>query len=96
MGYRIEYETVGRHKQSSKKNWTGMTAGILVLLLVFGAMTIKTVGLEWVQEVLLPGDPDVTAAALENMVEDLKDGNSFGEAVTAFCKEIMKHAQICE
>ena len=47
----------------------------------------------WVQEFLLPGDPAVTAAALENMVDNIKDGNSIAEAVTAFCREIVENAE---
>jgi hypothetical protein len=45
-----------------------------------------------VQEVLLPGDPAVTAAALENMTEGLRSGESLLDAVTAFCREIIANA----
>ena len=41
---------------------------------------------------LLPGDPAVTAAALENMAADLKAGQSVRDAITAFCAEIIAHA----
>ena len=91
MGYRIEYESIGKLPRQQRKNRTGLFAAIVVILLVLCAITVKTVGLEWVQEVLLPGDPDVTAAALENMVADLRGGEGVVEAFKTFCEEIMRN-----
>lgn len=95
MSYRVEYASFGKkyptkRKSSSKK---GMIAAVLVLVLVFGAISVRLNALPWIKEYLLPGDPEVTAMALEGLVEDLKEGNSLGQAVTAFCKEIMDHGQ---
>jgi hypothetical protein len=59
------------------------------LLLVVAAVTVKSVGLQWVREVLLPGDPAVTAAALEGFVLDIKEGDTLVDAITAFCQEIV-------
>ncbi len=93
MGYQIAYDSVGGVPQKPKKRWTGILAVAVVLLIVAGAMTVKNVGLEWVQEVLLPGDPSVTAAALEGMAQDLRSGESVVEALRNFCQEIMRHAE---
>lgn len=94
MSYRITYTSFGEEKKmpESKRKWTGVAAAVLVMVLVIGAIAVKNTGLRWVQTFLLPGDPAVTAAALEDMVEDLKNGDSLGEAVTAFCREIVAHA----
>ena len=92
MGYRIEYEKMGRIPQQNKKKWTGVFVAVLVMLLVIGAIAVKSVGLEWVQEVLIPGDPDVTAAAMEGMVENLRSGVGIAEAFKAFCQEIIQNA----
>ena len=92
MGYRIEYEKIGNFPQQSGKRRTGIIVGILVILLVVCAIAVKTVGLEWVQEVLLPGDPDITAAALEGMVDDLRSGEGLIEAFKTFCHEIIENA----
>ena len=43
----------------------------------------------WLRDLLLPGNEDVTAAALESMVTDLRDGEAIGQAVESFCKEIL-------
>ena len=91
MAYRITYEFVGKRKnrfQVGRKGWISST---LVLALVFGAMTLKNNGLDFVKTYLLPGNPTVTAAALENMAEDLRQGESFIAAFRAFCEEIMEH-----
>lgn len=89
MSYRIEYDAVGGIKDGKNTKQKGIFAVCLVAGLVTGAVLIKTVGLSWVQEVLMPGDPVVTAAALEGMLEDLKCGSSLVDAVTAFCREIL-------
>lgn len=94
MGYRIEYGSQGelRKPLKSKRSYSAIAATICVLALVAGAITVKHTGLTWVQEVLLPGDPAVTAAALENMVDNIKEGDSIADAVTTFCKEIVENA----
>lgn len=91
MGYRIAYENIGKFPQPQRKKRTGIFTAVVVILFVLCAITIKTVGLQWVQEVLLPGDPDVTAAALENMVADLRSGEGIVEAVKTFCEDIMRN-----
>ena len=95
MGYRIDYSTAGSLRQPLKKktSWAAFAALVCVLGLVFGAMLIKNTAFAWVKMYLLPGDPAVTAAALDEMVEGLKRGQGVMDAVTAFCREILAHAQ---
>lgn len=94
MAYRIKYASFGEEIKQSKDLYLrkSIAAGLLVLVLLIGAMTIKLGGLRWVTEYLLPGDPAVTAAALEGMVIDLREGENLYDAVAAFCREIMEHA----
>ena len=94
MGYRIDYSTAGSLRQPLKKktSWAAFAALVCVLGLVFGAMLIKNTAFAWVKMYLLPGDPAVTAAALENMAADLKAGQPVWDAITAFCAEIIAHA----
>lgn len=92
MGYKIRYDAVGGPTGGDhKRKWTGTIALICVLACLLGALVVKNYGLPWVQEVLLPGDPAVTAAALENLASDLRSGTSLWDAITAFCREIMQH-----
>ena len=96
MGYRIAYENIGNKLDKKKRSWPSVIAVLCVGMLLTGAIAIKSVGLKWVQEVLIPGDPAVTAAALEGMVADLRQGRSLVDAVTAFCQEIINHGLSAE
>jgi hypothetical protein len=93
MAYRITYsegsiskQTVASRKINRKPILIGIFAGVLALTLVIPA------GRLWLRDLLLPGDEDITAGALEALAEDLGDGVSLGEAVDAFCYEII-HGQ---
>ena len=94
MAYNIRYVSFGEEEKQPKDTQlrNKIAAGLLVLVLLIGAMTVKHRELRWVTEYLLPGDPVVTAAALEGMVMDLREGENLYDAVTAFCREIMEHA----
>lgn len=41
---------------------------------------------------LIPGDAAVTTAAFSFMVEEIKAGETVGNAVFAFCKEVVSNA----
>jgi len=87
MGYRIVYG-----KQEKKiiplKRIGAIAAGIAV-----SAVLLWPASRSAVTEILLPGDEEITAKALQTMVEDLGEGNGIGEAVTAFCREIIAGGQ---
>ena len=95
MSYRIRYPSFEKEKMylKGKHRRAGVVAGILTLILFFGAMSVKHKGLRWVQTYLLPGDPAVTAAALEDLAADLKEGENLKDAISDFCREIMAHGQ---
>lgn len=95
MAYRINYDSGGKHRIPIRRYFTAATVktGLIILVLVAAALTIKFYGLNWVKEVLLPGDPKVTETALHNMTEGLQNGESILEAVTTFCQEIVNSAQ---
>jgi len=94
MGYQIHYESVGRIEKTKpeKHRISGVLAVVMVCVLVIGAVAVKTGALPWVKDYLIPGDPDVTVAALQDMVAGLQSGEALGEAITAFCREIVAHA----
>lgn len=94
MGYRIDYSFTGATRMPVKKRefWSGIAAAICICTLVLGAIVVKNTAFPWVRDYLLPGDPVVTAAALENMADSLKAGEPLLDAVTAFCREIVENA----
>lgn len=94
MGYQVLYESVGKMEKPKpeKHRISGVLAVVMICVLVIGAVAVKAGALPWVKEYLIPGDPDVTAAALQDMVAGLQSGEPLGEAITAFCREIVAHA----
>lgn len=81
MAYRIEYP--GKRKTRRFPVW------VLLLVILTAVLAIpKQALVYW----LLPGDPEVTAQALSELVETLRQGANAGQAVAAFCKSIVQGA----
>ena len=93
MAYHISYTAVGPKKSGFfRKNKKQIVFyGVLFLLGLFAV-----VGYLWqpfLQEVFLPGDGAVTAAALEKLADMLGQGKTVAESVTAFCKEVITYGR---
>lgn len=96
MGYQIQYgpQKYRRREQKQRKVPKWLVIAICAALLTGG---LTAAGLDgYIRSWLLPGDPDVTGAALDQAVQNLRDGDPVGEVVTAFCEEIIAHAQIAQ
>lgn len=88
MAYRIEYDETGVKRQTVRNKRFPL---LWILLFAVGtAMLIPGVRLA-VWHWILPGDGAVTAAALGELVTDLRDGESLADAVSVFCREIIEH-----
>lgn len=81
MAYRIEYP--GKRKTRRFPVW------VLLLVILAAVLAIPKQTLAYW---LLPGDPEVTAQALSELVETLRQGANAGQAVAAFCKSIVQGA----
>lgn len=94
MGYKIQYDHIG----NTKKVITDCKRKVLsVLRVMLGMFVILSLGLlihyrDMVLEFLLPGNYVTTTSALKGLISDLRSGNSVGDAITAFCKEILTDA----
>lgn len=96
MGYRIEYGatmkkiiTSNTHKLCTKK----MMLLFIPLSLIL-AVTLLWGRVEVVRDFIIPGNSAVTEAAVSNLVNDLRAGETFGNAITAFCRVIIDNANI--
>ena len=90
MGYRITYDNGVAKKEvirAQRVNWKKW--GVVAVSAVFAVTLMVPQGRLWLRDLILPGDEDVTAAALEGIVSDLRSGEPLGEAVETFCKEIL-------
>ena len=92
MGYQINYGPVKTKNSIRKKDKTVrvLLLAICIIALVIGLQVSGAGNLLW--KWMLPGDPEVTGAALDTMVQGLKEGSSVGDAITAFCREIIDNA----
>ena len=95
MGYRILYGPAGKteiewNRRRGKVRKT-VLAGFFVLAVCAAACMIA--GKEKLQEVFIPGNPDVTRAAFGKLTEDIQNGESLGDAMAAFCMEIIENAE---
>lgn len=87
MGYRIAYEDSNVIKtplRRKRKTWRLLA---VALALVIG-LSIPQVR-RTLRDIVLPGKEEITAKALGDLVTDLRRGEPFGEAVEAFCLEII-------
>lgn len=87
MAYRIEYDSGGATRQEVRKKRFSAVWLVLAVAAAILIPGIRTAVWHW----LLPGDGAVTAQALGELVTDLQTGEPLGEAVTAFCREIISH-----
>jgi len=81
VAYRIDYP--GKRKKRRFPYW-------IFLVLAFAALL--AVPKDKLEYWLLPGDPEVTARALSELVETLRQGANAGQAVAAFCRSIVRGA----
>lgn len=93
MGYYICYDIkgAGRTKRYFKHIKKKHIVYSLCFCAFWGLMMISDIR-QWLWDILCPGDPSVTEAALTQMVTDIKNGNSVSDAITAFCTDIISHA----
>lgn len=92
MAYRIRYGPPQKGERGGRILDKKIVPFILVALLIVAAAL--GVSNPTVKEYLIPGNPEVTEAALIDFIDDIKQGAAFGDAMTAFCREIIDNAAI--
>ena len=93
LGYRINYEmengiVVDTYTRKRKPFYKFLAGALVVFLILFGIIIENNHAL---MQYLLPGNHIVTERAINIFVNEIKDGESFSDAVTAFCKEIINN-----
>ena len=88
MGYRIVYGRKKRQFCQLTKGKKVLAAAIVICVLL--VMVCFLGGTEF----LLPGDREISGAALENMVNAVRNGENISDAVASFCREIILNAQM--
>ena len=94
MGYQIRYDAgkaVKTGLKERKRSAVGMVAAGLVALCLFVRL-FWPAGMDKLRRMVFPGDPEVTGRAAEQMVSQIHEGVPVGDAVQAFCREILNEA----
>ena len=95
MSYKISYgESTKKIKNGLKFGRRLPTLAGIVLLLAIMARFFYPEETNQLTEALFPLTSDSSQQALEVFAENIKAGESFGDAVTAFCQEILNDADI--
>lgn len=93
MSYVIRYGSEDTRTKASRIHRTrlsAMTAGFFLGFLLLTKLFWPD-GTSMLRQILLPGNEEVTARAVTVLVEDLRAGEPVGDAVRAFCGEIIAH-----
>ena len=85
MGYRIDYETV-REKKPGRHPVAVLVAFALLAVLLSAALKYERAVFA---RILSPGDAAQTLAALEGLLEQLRAGMPFAQAMQAFCQQVI-------
>lgn len=98
MAYQINYGAPQpkEYKRGLRKTRVKLVAVGVLFLLVLGIRLVFPGTGKKLREFLLPGMTGETVAAFQVMVEDVRTGTSFEDAVTAFCREIIANAKLPE
>ncbi len=94
MGYRVEYDISGKRTVVDvEKKRRGKWFGRIFFVVATVALLIYGIAENWFWEILFPGYNESTKVAAEHMIHQIREGESVGDAVTAFCKEIVTNAR---
>jgi hypothetical protein len=95
VGYKISYENGGaktekitKSKFSRKQNVFRFGVFIVTAVLLLVLHRSKSFC-----RFFIPGNPEVTEAAVVEFVESVRQGNRFEDAVTAFCQQIIDNGK---
>ena len=90
MCYQITYDRGSvRRKKILLSRVKRKRLAIAAIILVIAVVLAVPSGRLWIRDLLLPGNEQITAAALEQLVQDIHQGRGFAEAITTFCQQII-------
>ena len=91
MGYRVVYTAVKTpSRRGSRAARVAVLTGAFLLLFLFLVNGFWPRGKQALQELLLPGNAAVTAAALEELAAELGEGEELSAALEEFCRRVIR------
>lgn len=92
MSYRVDYTPETRDRYPSRIKVRRKLPIRPAIVSVATVAIIYCIVSSGVLRLLIPGDPAVTTAAFDGMVDDIGAGDSVRNAFLTFCKEIIVNA----
>jgi len=95
MGYRVEYQSV-RKVRGVEKRTSSLPAliGLCLMLFLLLVGSCWPRGAQVLRGLVMPGNPSVTAAALEDFALELKAGEALPSALEGFCRRVIQEAEV--
>ncbi len=95
MAYKIQYDASnsGQIRRKTIRKISGKNIILILLLLIVMFTVLFTDAHKVLIDFLIPGDDAVTIRAVNVFNEEVKAGQSFYDALTAFCREILFSAK---
>ena len=96
MGYMIQYEDTMKKIITSDPMAASKNKIVPILALMCGMLIVFSLlaNFDSLRDFILPGNADITEAALAALVDNVRDGDSLGSAITVFCQDIIENANI--
>lgn len=91
MSYRIRYspESSRRYPKQSKKALPIPRRAAIIAAVCAAVVGFFLAKPEVCKNIFIPGDPQRTGAAFAGLVDDIRGGDPFPQAIKAFCTEIV-------
>lgn len=95
MGYRIDYGPVKKVRGVERRvSRIASLTGLFLLLFMITVCAFWPEGTAVLRDWILPGDPAVTAAAMEELTDSLRTGEELSDSLRTFCIRILEGAAI--
>ena len=91
MSYRIAYGRKMHFMKTSIRHKRVRMHRVALAIFVCAALVCVLCSTQ-VRRLLLPGDKQITEAALGQLADDLRNGEPVYDSVVVFCREILEHA----
>lgn len=93
MSYKVQYTPQDDYrypliKQHGRRNRGGVWGFLLLILLVL------LIVYNGVPDFVFPGNPQITRAAVKEMVTNMENGTAVKDAIYVFCKQIIEGAGV--
>ena len=88
MGYRIDYQSVGKAKKQKKRHHPVLIVSFCLLAVLLLNTVLKDQR-ALLLKIIFPGDAAITVSSLENMLAQLKAGAPFQDALLVFCRQVI-------